>query len=896
MRFTTLHDLYLQVDKIQLWLPFVRKMVSPLRAYLVIIFIFLGLNFTSFATAQSVSDYVKISKPDNWVDVDAVEEGDFVLAEDLQIGYQLLSYQTKILPDDRIRYRRFVKDMYTQGGVEDNGTITITFDPTYQTIEFHALKLIRNGKSIDLLNLEQFEIYRVETDRDKLLYNGDLQIGFAVPGLQVGDQIDYSYSLQGMNSALVGSYYDRQVFEYNVPVRKLRNRLLIDKSLEINTRTHNNPPKPIETELDNFKVLDWLLTDLKAQTLDDNAPAWFYSRPTFETSGVGTWKEVGEHFFPYYFPPTQLSPELKSIISKISGDFESQNDQTRAALEFVQSNIRYLGIELGEGGFIPREPELVLERRFGDCKDVTFLLLTLLKNLGVEANPLLVNTDERGGFEKALPGYTAFDHVIVRAVIEGESYYLDATRGEQLGDLDHLDQGSFQKGLLLDGSRSRVITADESDLEWRKDFLDEYDLVSHSNNVTFTTTASYFGQNADWTKSYVESDGMDSIEKQYLDYFADFYPTIEILKPSEITFDNQTSKFEIKSFYVIKDAWDIDEVEGTKTFWAIPYEISGDMPKFLGAKRTSPLSLAYPKKTRQRLRFKVEEDWTFDLEPTSIENQYIDYQRVHSFENSVYEESYSYLTKQDHLSATGFSEIMNEIELVRDDFGVLMTMPAELETEGWENWSEETWGMIYLALLLTAGALASIGLIFNRDYDLAWRDQVVLHPVSVKKFVFLSFLTIGHYQIYWFYKNWQWVKTVMKEEIWPIPRAIFAGIMNFSLFPRIDDIGAEKEKKGYNWYRFLALPLAFLYFFSGIYDRAVERIDTIPEWATIISFVLLILPLPVLLQVNKYNEDKPEIIARHSRFSIFTWGLIVIYAPIALLVYFGLSVILFELF
>lgn len=871
--------------------------MRPLRTCFVIIFVLLGLNFQSFATAQSVSDYVKISQPESWVDVDTIEDGNFVLAEDLQMGYQLLSYQTKVLPENRVRYRRFVKDMNTQGGVEDNGIITVTFDPTYQTVEFHSLDLIRNGELIDLLDLEKFEIYRVETDRDKLLYNGDLQIGFAVPGLQVGDQLDYSYSINGMNSALVGSYYDRQVFEYSIPVRKLRNRLVIDPALDIHTKTHNNPPEPVETKLGDYKVLDWLVTDIQAQSIDDDAPAWFYFRPTFETSGVSEWQQVGSHFSQYYIPPKRLSPELQAITNQISKDFKSQKKRTRAALEFVQSNIRYLGIELGEGGFIPRDPELVLERRFGDCKDVTYLLLTLLNNLGVEARPVLVNTDNRGKFEGALPGFTAFDHVLVMAVIGGESYFLDATRGEQLGDLDHLEQGSFQKGLLLDGSQSRVLEAEKSKLVWRKDFLDEYDLVSDPNDVSFTTTASYFGQNADWMKDYVESDGMASIEKNYLGYFADFYPTIEISKPSEVTYDNQGSKYEIKSFYIIKDAWDIDEDKGTKTFWAIPYEISGDMPEFSGAKRTAPLSLAYPKNTRQRLRFKVEDDWSFNLEPSSIENEFIDYQRVHSFENALYEESYSYKTKQDHLPVSGFSEIMNEIEIVRDDFGVLLTMPTVSgSSKGWENWSEETWGIVYLALMLIAGVLASVGLIFNRNYDLDWRDQVVLHPVSVKKFLFLSFLTIGHYQIYWFYKNWQWIKTVMKEEIWPIPRAIFAGFMNFSLFPRIDDIGAEKGKKGYGWYATLALPLAFLYFFSGVYDRVVERIDTVPDWATIISFVLFILPVPVLLQVNRYNEDKPELIARHSRFSIFTWGLIVLYAPIALLVYFGLSVIILELF
>jgi len=849
------------------------------------------------ARAQSVSDYVHQTNPANWVEIDTVGQDEFPLAKGLQTGYQLVSYQSKILPDNKMRYQRFVMDMQTKGGVEDNGTLTLTFDPTYQTIDFHTLKIIRKGKAINLLDLDKFELYRVETDREKLLYNGDLQIGFAIPGLQVGDQLDYSYTLLGENAALKGSYYDRQSFAFTVPIRKLRNRLVIDSSLAIHTKAHNNPPEPEKSEFGTFSVLDWNLTDVEAQTVDDETPDWAYSRPTFETSGVETWSEVGAHFSQYYVPPEHLSAELQAIVSQIKKGSQNQKQRARDALDYVQSNIRYLGIELGESGFIPREPELVFQRRFGDCKDVTYLLLTLLHSLGVKAEPILVNTEKRGNFENALPGYTAFDHVLVRAEIEGKSYFLDATRGEQLGDLDHLDQGSFQKGLLLVGSESHVLEAGQTELQWRKDFLDEYDLVSDLDNITFTTTASYFGQNADWMKAYVESSGMVAIEKEFLDYYADFYSTIEVLKSSEIEEDEKTSKYQIKSYYIIKDAWDSEEGKTTKTFSAIPYELSADMPSFSGAKRVSPFSLSFPKKIRQRLRFKVKDDWSFDLEPTKIDNDYFEYDRVHSFENSLYEESYSYQTKQDHLPAKNFSETMKEIETVRDDFGVMMSVPTATKTAGgWESWSEATWGYIYLGLMLLAGVIASIGLIFNRNYDLAWRDQLVFHPVSVKKFLFLSFLTIGHYQIYWFYKNWQWVKTVLHEEIWPVPRAFFSGIMNFSLFPRIGEIGVERDKKGYSWYGYVAFPLAILYFLSGVYDRAVNRIDSLPEWTALISFLLIVLPLPVLLQVNKYNEDKPELISKHSRFSIFTWGLIVLYAPIAILVYYGMSVILYELF
>ncbi len=53
------------------------------------------------------------------------------------------------------------------------------------------------------------------------------------------------------------------------------------------------------------------------------------------------------------------------------------------ALRLVQDEYRYLSIDLEVGGHVPSPPETVARRRFGDCKDLSFLLVQLLKLMGV---------------------------------------------------------------------------------------------------------------------------------------------------------------------------------------------------------------------------------------------------------------------------------------------------------------------------------------------------------------------------------------------------------------------------------------------------------------------------------------------------------------------------------
>ena len=59
--------------------------------------------------------------------------------------------------------------------------------------------------------------------------------------------------------------------------------------------------------------------------------------------------------------------------------------------EFVQQDIRYVGIELGIGGFQPHPAPDVFSHRYGDCKDKATLVRTMLREIGVDSYYVLIN-------------------------------------------------------------------------------------------------------------------------------------------------------------------------------------------------------------------------------------------------------------------------------------------------------------------------------------------------------------------------------------------------------------------------------------------------------------------------------------------------------------------------
>src|SRR5262249_7398246 len=132
-------------------------------------------------------------------------------------------------------------------------------------------------------------------------------------------------------------------------------------------------------------------------------------------------------------------------------------------------------------------PNVVLTRRYGDCKDKSLLLITLLKELGIPSDPVLLQFGRRNGLERSLPSPGLFNHVIVRVNVDGHFYYLDPTRLGQHGRLDRM--GQLHEGtqvLLIDRDTHQLTTISSANVA---------DLVG--NDVSETATLPKFGADAE---------------------------------------------------------------------------------------------------------------------------------------------------------------------------------------------------------------------------------------------------------------------------------------------------------------------------------------------------------------------------------------------------------------
>lgn len=105
---------------------------------------------------------------------------------------------------------------------------------------------------------------------------------------------------------------------------------------------------------------------------------------------------------------SKISGKILDLDSMIS---ESMNDREKIQrlYSFLQNHTRYVAIELGLSNWQPQSAQSVFDNHYGDCKDLTTLMVAMLREVGVKAYPASILTRDHGLLIKEFPA-NQFNH------------------------------------------------------------------------------------------------------------------------------------------------------------------------------------------------------------------------------------------------------------------------------------------------------------------------------------------------------------------------------------------------------------------------------------------------------------------------------------------------------
>jgi hypothetical protein len=140
-----------------------------------------------------------------------------------------------------------------------------------------------------------------------------------------------------------------------------------------------------------------------------------------------------KHLFSWYVDmvkPSQMQPDsaMRTLTDSLLAPLSSDIEKVKAAYYWIQDNIKYIAFSGGYEGLIPRNPSDVFRWRYGDCKDMAFLLYTLLKPYQLHVMPAWVGTRSLPYKYTDISTTSADNHLInVFEDKNGKIYFLDPT-------------------------------------------------------------------------------------------------------------------------------------------------------------------------------------------------------------------------------------------------------------------------------------------------------------------------------------------------------------------------------------------------------------------------------------------------------------------------------------
>jgi hypothetical protein len=148
--------------------------------------------------------------------------------------------------------------------------------------------------------------------------------------------------------------------------------------------------------------------------------------------------------------------------------------------------------------------------------------------------------------------------------------------------------------------------------------------------------------------------------------------------------------------------------------------------------------------------------------------------------------------------------------------------------------------------------------------------------VSVTKLVILSLCTLGLYEMYWFYKNWQLIRLREQSDISPGPRAFFALLYCYPCFSRIREFGVKAGVMP----NLSAGALATGWILSTLTWR-------LPEPYSLLAFAAIVFLVPVQSHVNEINAAVAPGHSPNHRFTKWNWLAVALGGPILILAIVG---------
>lgn len=434
------------------------------------------------------------------------------------------------------------------------GQYPLYFVPAYQRIHLHAAQILRGDQVLDRLPQLQLRFLEREGNADQGLVNGMVTALLVIDDVRVGDTLRLVYTLEGRNPVLGPRYTHRVLWDQDDPVELRRATLIVPPGRHVDWRWLGEQgaarpgPQPLAVAGRDEEILRFEEQALTPPAEEAAVPDDVFTARALQFSEYPDWHAVALWAQTLFPPDAPLPPEMQERLAQWRA-LPQPEARVQAVLRWVQDEVRYLSVSLGESSHRPAPPAEVLRRRWGDCKDKTYLLVTLLRALGVEADPMLVSLDAPHVAARLLPDPDAFDHVVARVRLGDRAYTLDPTRLGQRGSLAAMETMDGADGLVVRDDTQALLQLRVADAaaQARNELSEQFQIPSFDAPAQLLMSETWHGSEAELMRLAYARMTPEQQRRHLLGLYERRYPGARLQGEVQVRDEAETNAFTLQA-------------------------------------------------------------------------------------------------------------------------------------------------------------------------------------------------------------------------------------------------------------------------------------------------------------------------------------------------------------
>lgn len=329
-----------------------------------------------------------------------------------------------------IRVRRIIT--FFNSKEREYGTVSVYENPFIECKNLSAKILDQHGNIVKRTGKE--DINKAEYTPGYVLYSQTKYQWMELNWRSYPYKIEYEYEVQ-LKSLF---FWPDWTPQKDIPVLNATYRLIIhDPGIRYKTYPIGEIDEPVYSSEKGKEEWLWQIRNLVPRTLEDYMPpenglqvALLFAPVNFklgESRGSNeNWDEYARWYRSLTAGQYNLPQEAKVRVEELIAGAESDYEKVQRLYSFLQNYTRYVAVYLDIGGWQPHTAVETFVNKYGDCKDLTTLMIAMLKEAGINAYPALMLTRDEGVVRTDFPS-NQFNHVLSFIPLEEDTVWLECT-------------------------------------------------------------------------------------------------------------------------------------------------------------------------------------------------------------------------------------------------------------------------------------------------------------------------------------------------------------------------------------------------------------------------------------------------------------------------------------